>query len=778
MNEPLLIDLRARRLPSSLGGKAANLRSLIDHGFRVPKTYVIPWEAYEHSLAGDQDLESSLRTELEQHLDPSKAYAVRSSASLEDSQERSFAGQFKTYLDVTGVGDIMIAVHTVWDSACSPAVQRYLERMPSEGNPVKMAVILQEMVSPRISGVAFSHNPMTGTSETVVEAVEGSGLQLVQEGVTPYRWIHKWGRWVAAPEDAPVPLSLIAEVVKGVAAISHSLKNPVDLEWVYDGKLLYWVQVREITSLKGFNIYSNRISREVLPGQIKPLVWSLNIPLVISQWIRLLTEMIGKNDLKPHDLAKQFHYYAYFNMGALGRIFSLAGFPSEGLEMMMGIVPKEAGRPAFRFRPSTLRLVPRMLWFFSKKWMLESDYKKVFPLLEQQMHSINPNPAVWNDQELIAEIDRLYEVLQKITWYNINVPILMNMYNSLLSRQLIKNGIRPDEVNITADLPEFGRYDPHLQLQELNRQWRALPEELRTQISHSSYTEFLSIPGIEAFQDQVEGFIRQFGHISDSGNDFSYRPWREQPDLILQLICQYEQRAPLEPFDPLQGVKKRGPLLKLFYGRTRRFRLHREHISYHFTYSHGLFRKYFQELGMRLVNRDIIDHWEDIFYLKWEQARLLIEQGDGSANPARTIVSECKSEMERSRTTELPSVIYGEQAPPIIRSSGESLRGTPTSPGYYSGRVCVVQGIQHFQKVKQGDILVIPYSDVGWTPLFARAGAVIAESGGILSHSAIVAREYRIPAVLSVEGATHRLKDGQVVTVDGYKGEIVLHNDG
>jgi pyruvate,water dikinase len=89
--------------------------------------------------------------------------------------------------------------------------------------------------------------------------------------------------------------------------------------------------------------------------------------------------------------------------------------------------------------------------------------------------------------------------------------------------------------------------------------------------------------------------------------------------------------------------------------------------------------------------------------------------------------------------------------------------------------VKVLTGLQDFDKLQEGDVLVIPYSDVGWTPLFAKAGAVVAESGGILSHSSIVAREYGIPAVVSVAGAC-RLGDGVCVTVDGYRGEIVVHD--
>jgi len=778
MNGQLLIDLRTRRLPQSIGGKAANLRLLIDGGFRVPAAFVIPWEAHERYRSNDGTLVRELHNEIERLLHLDKKYAVRSSANIEDALERSFAGQFKTCLDVQGAAEIIRSIYSVWESAASPDIQQYLDRLPGGQEALRMAVIVQEMVAPVFSGVAFSRNPMTGASETVVEAVEGSGLRLLQEGFTPYRWIHKWGRWVAQPEETPVQLSLIQQVVDGVSAISRTLKYPVDLEWVYDGKLLYWVQVRQITMLKDLQIYSNRISREVLPGQIKPLIWSINIPLVISQWIRLLTEMIGENDLQPNDLAKQFHYFAYFNMGALGRVFNLAGFPSEGLEMMMGIVPKEAGRPAFRLKPSSLRLLPRLLWFMIKKWTLESDYNKNFPALEKQVQSISTDRLnSMTDSEVIAAIDHHFQLVVRIAWYNINVPILMNMYNALLTKQLSKQDIQPEQLDLMADVPDADRYDPNPHLGALNAHWKTLQVELRDRVARSSYEEFLLIPGIESFQADVARFIHDFGHFSDSGNDFSYMPWREQPDLILRMICEFQPHARSDSLLKFEQIKKCSPLLNLFYGRTRRFRHHRDRISHHYTYSYGLFRKYFRVLAQRLVDRGLLDEWQDIFYLTWEEVRSLVIQGDDLETPARLKAASRKVEMENSRKAELPSVIYGDQAPPVIRSAGERMTGTPTSPGYYSGCVRMIRGIQHFEQLQQGDVLVIPYSDVGWTPLFARAGAVIAESGGILSHSAIVAREYRIPAVLSVTGAMQRLQDGQIVTVDGYKGEIIVHKD-
>ena len=138
------------------------------------------------------------------------------------------------------------------------------------------------------------------------------------------------------------------------------------------------------------------------------------------------------------------------------------------------------------------------------------------------------------------------------------------------------------------------------------------------------------------------------------------------------------------------------------------------------------------------------------------------------------MVRERKDEIDRMQGLIPPEIIFGDQAPSLDPSQGRGLNGTPTSRGVYTGPARVLKGIQDMGRVQGGDVLVIPYSDVGWTPLFAKAGAVVAESGGILSHSSIIAREYGIPAVVSVPGAC-QLADDTQVTVDGHSGRIIIH---
>jgi pyruvate,water dikinase len=187
----------------------------------------------------------------------------------------------------------------------------------------------------------------------------------------------------------------------------------------------------------------------------------------------------------------------------------------------------------------------------------------------------------------------------------------------------------------------------------------------------------------------------------------------------------------------------------------------------------SLLRAYYLALGECLTKRGWLDNADDIFYLYRNEIWEAVQARQGG-NQLRQLVGTRQQEIIEARDVRLPEIIFGDQPPPLLPNNLSRLRGTPTSPGYYRGTIKVIRGIADFAKLEQGDILAIPYSDVGWAPLFAKAGAVIAESGGILSHSSIIAREYNIPAVVSVSGALN-LPDFTQVTVDGFQGEIIIH---
>lgn len=783
MNQSLVLNLSQERLPPSIGGKAVNLRQLLDRGYLIPRTWIIPSEAYDRYQQNDVSVVEQLRSNLSDLLPDNSVFAVRSSANIEDSLEHSFAGQFKSILNVTGIDQIMQSVWAVWSSTNTLSAQQYYNKLPPTERSLFMGVIIQEMVKPVVSGVVFSRNPMTGADEIVVEAVKGAGTQLMQDGINPARWVYKWGSWLMQPEDDTIPLSLIQQIVEQTQKISKAFSEHLDLEWVFNGEQVYWVQMREITTLRNLNIYSNRISREHLPGLIKPLIWSINIPLVNGAWIRLLTEMIGKNDLKPTELAKSFYYHAYFNMGALGRIFSLMGMPSESLEMMMGIVPREVDKPAFKPSIQTMRLLPRLIKVLVDKWYFARTVNLSLPLLKAQIEQIEPERIrQLPKSQIIPAVDSHIALTQQLAYFNIVGPLLMAMYNSVVRQQLRRIGVDFVNFDLTKDLPELDSFSPESYLIQLKQEFQSLPPDSREAIHNGNYADFQRLPGILKFQQYIAEFINRFGHLSDSGNDFSVKPWREQPDFILAMIQNYEYK-PVRQEDriqisdlPLRGVK--AAIFHLFYNRAREYRLFREQISSLYTYTYGLFREYFLRTGNLLKQEGIIDETEDIFYLEWDQIKELLDKNEDANGILRLNINRHKDEMARSENIALPTVIYGDEPPPIIQPDAQLLNGTPTSRGYYQGPVKVVRGIGDFGKLKDGDVLVVPFSDVGWTPLFSRAGAIVAESGGLLSHSSIVAREYNIPAVVSVANACSLLSDGEVICVNGFNGEVVINPNG
>jgi pyruvate,water dikinase len=771
----LIVDVTKRKPPASVGNKAVNLRKLAGIGMKTPQTYAIKWEAYQRYVKDDDRLIDELRTEIAETIEPGKTYAVRSSANIEDSMDRSFAGQFKSVLHAQGVNSVLQAVWAVWSSAQTPAVKTYLERHNVPTSELAMAVIIQEMVKPVLSGVALSRNPVTGGDDIVVEAVKGEGTQLVQSGATPLRWVNKKGYWVekANGEETDVPLSLIEEVIAGTRVIAQRLRHPVDLEWVHDGSDLYWVQVRAITTSNNRNVYSNYIPREMLPGMIKPLIFSVNIPLVNSVWIRWMSEITGDLGLKPEDLAKSFYYRVYFNMGALGDIFEGLGFPRDSVEMIMGSLPRGAVRHSFKPSFKTFTRLPWMVWFTIDKWNFGSKMRRALPGLAER---VKATPYLdldeWSESDLLAAVDRHYKLMQEVAYYNVMGPMLMGMYNNMLKSQLGKRGVEFGNFDLTEGMDEIAEYDPATHLRRLHAQFCALPPEVQEKMRSVSYVEFQRMTEAGDFPQKVAQLIEEFGHLSDNGNDFSAVPWREQPEMVLQLVTDFAPKKEEGKKVTLSDLKASG-MLKFFYKRAREFRLLREQVSGLYTYGYGLFRYYFLALGRHFVRRGLIDAPEDIFFLTFSQVRDLVN-GKQPAEDLRGEVARHKADMERYKDILIPTVIYGDEIPPVHEPNMDVMSGIATSIGHYTGRVKVVKGIQDFQKVKHGDVLVVPYSDVGWTPLFARAGAVVAESGGLLSHSSIVAREYNIPAVVSVEGAT-LLPDETTVTVDGHKGEVLIH---
>ena len=772
MSKQFIYPLKRRRLPKHVGGKAQNLYDLYKKGFAIPLTFVIPWDLHSIYHQNGEHFPPAFLSALTRVIDPAKTYAVRSSANVEDSQTQSYAGQFLSLLNVSGPEGILDAIRQVWASSHLETARIYQDRQGNSNVEVKMGVIIQEMIPAQMSGVAFSRNPITGLDEVVVEAVKGSGVALVQDGITPERWIWKWGKWLQQPNNAQMPERQVQEIVKGIREISQLRGEPIDAEWAFVENRIIWLQTRVITAFQDIDIYANHISKEMLPGLIKPLVWSVNIPLVNGAWIWMLTEIIGDNQLDPLRLARRFYGHAYFNMGLLGSVFKLFGLPENALERLMGFDSDGDQKPSFRPSLTALRHFPRSLKFGFKLSGFGSVIEAYLQAARREYAQLESQYRVDSTpQELASHIEQLYNLNQRTASYNIISSVLMRLYHKLAQQYLSRQGVDYTRINWLEGWEDRTDYDPIHHLRRLGSLYRSLDPVEREMLGSTQGT------GSAAFQSynaRLQEFLDRFGHLSDSGNDFSYPSWQETPEVIFNLVTGFTdnsnaRRSEQRP-NPANVSLSKGHFIK----QAVRWSRYREEISFLFTRGVSMFRQAYQHLGTLFHNQGWLAELDDIFYLERAEIVSAVRQGMPTVS-FKELVRLRKAEYAQFETITPPPIIYGDQAPPIVDQTESKLQGIPASRGVYRGVVQVVKGLSDFSKCVPGCVLVIPYSDVSWTPLFARAGAIVAEAGGLLSHSAIIAREFGIPAIVSVPHAV-QLEDGTEATVDGFTGNIILHN--
>ena len=707
---------------------------------------------------------------------------MRSSADVEDGSAHSFAGQFQSVLNVSGTHAAAEAVQTVMDGGCTESVRSYsADRGTRADGPASMAVVVQEMVHAEFSGVAFSANPITGFTETIIEAVPGLGEGLMQHGETPERWIRKAGAWRSRPDAPELPEEVAEQLAADVAEMARRYKHPVDVEWVLaDGRLSY-VQLRPITGIGEITYYSNRFSREMLPGIIVPLVWSVNIPVVNGVWIGVLDRLAGPTGLKPDDLAARFYCRAYFNMGTFGTILDKLGLPRESLEMMRGMERSGGERPAMRISFHTLTKLPRALVFAAGLLGYERTARRLLAKRKTEFRELlgRLDLDTGDPGHLVRALDELRPISEGVAYLNVLTPLLSEAHNHRLARRLSGIGVEYQNVDFeNRDDGDEGR-DPTLAICRLHDALGQLEPELRERFASKGIEALRLEPPARGFVGLFDRFIESYGHFSDSGNDFSHVPWREDQAAVVRLIVaegaarSSAVRVTREDVAALPGGRR---CLRAF-DRASRFQVLREDVSSFFTLCHG----YHRPLYLRLADACGVAPWPPagraVFYLSDGEVRALAA-GRLAADEARQLVSERFAEEEQVRDAAVPDEIFGDSPGPLRTETGGTLSGVATSPGRHTGRAVKISSVSQAPELEEGDVIVVPYSDVAWTPLFSRAGAIVAESGGFLSHTSIVAREYGIPAVVSVDSAMFAIPHGAQVVVDGFSGTVTVLEDG
>ncbi|MDH3446182.1 MAG: PEP-utilizing enzyme, partial [Deltaproteobacteria bacterium] len=391
-----------------------------------------------------------------------------------------------------------------------------------------------------------------------------------------------------------------------------------------------------------------------------------------------------------------------------------------------------------------------------------------------------------------SELLRRYQQLITSDFVNTEAHYFRTLFSVSVSKGEFRRILRkvdPEEKQLSyagliSGLPPMDHFDPGIALWKSARAIMADPE-LTTQFLRGQGTASKEI------NREVDSFIQRFYYHSRRELDLTVPRWEEDPDYVLQMLRDYVARADSVPEPSLRMAKQRiryerereiaNTICPRFsrgtfrrrLERLRRFIWLREQMRDCSTRMYYWVRKYCLEIARRATERGRIDFKEDIFYLRWDEAPLLLSSDAALRSRIRRRREDHALFKNFVPPTEigLPLQLV-ERARPAVRASGASWKGIGVSSGVAFGPCKVIKTLDEADSLQGGDILVCSYTDPSWTSVLARVRAVIAETGGLLSHAAVICRELGIPAALNLPGATEFLTNGMQVRVDGCAGVV------
>lgn len=749
--------------PGQVGQKAATLAELKRWGYSVPDGWVLP-------IKGDP-------TTLPPQIKPSpeQPLVVRSSAVGEDSEEASAAGQYESILGVTDQEGLEDAISTVITSYQKESARQY--RQDRNLNDSAMAVLVQQQIKGVVSGVAFSRDPIACQgSAVIIEALPGDATQVVSGRITPEQYQVQvqdieWSevtcdqlptitnQVVASTEgNGQVPIEIIHQVAVLARHIESSYHGiPQDLEWSFDGTTLWVLQARPITTL--LPVWTRKIAAEVIPGVIHPLTWSVNQPLTCGVWGQIFSIVLGKRsqELNFGQTATLHHGYAYFNASLLGEIFHRMGLPAESLEFLTR--GAKFSKPPIK---STLVNIPGLLRLVQRERQLlqdfQNDHRSHFdPALE---HFQKEPTKTLTPEQLLSRIDQLLILLKRATYYSILAPL------GFAARQALFK-VQDQDLNNDSS-PEVAS------LQEIHRLAAAV-SSVEAQDQHSLIATLAASSEGQKILTQLDQIIDRYGYLSEVGTDIAVPTWKEDPSPVQALFTQFCLKPPAathKATTPGAGGWKTKQV-------QQRLNLKGQVTSVYSQFLAHL-RWCFVALEHQWQQSGLLTNSGDIFYLKLDEVRQFATQRPESES-IKTLIDQRQQEFQQI-PSQAPFLIYGNNPPlqlasPVI-STAKVMQGIGVSAGQIEGPIKVLVNFKDgVANLDPNTILVVPYTDSGWAPLLARAGGLIADVGGRLSHGAIVAREYGIPAVMDINQATQQLRDGQIVRIDGQRGIVELMDE-
>jgi phosphohistidine swiveling domain-containing protein len=780
-----------------VGGKAAGLARLRGMGLRVPEAIVIVGATPATSASELDRLVAEILTRF-----GAGRLAVRSSAIGEDGAEASFAGQYDTVLDVEGASAIRAAIETCLNSAQSARAGAYRDardQMEEGGESVPMSVVVQRMVDARVSGVCFTVDPVTNRrNRLVLDSVAGLGEALVSGHASPdhdelLRREERWEPTQLAGEKAVLRPEERAALAGEALQAERQAGEPLDLEWAidHDGTLA-WLQARPITTLgldpqsldvfppDASDVHTRCNVGEMMPGAVSPLTYSTCAQGIDAGWQRI-KDSIGmpRKGGAPDRYLSMSHGHLFINMSEGARFSSQVsgGSPDQQSLALCGrLVPEVVAPPA----PSVWIRLPR--------------------LLRQIAAILRPKPRIRRMEALAARGEIPIGETSLETWRNIDARFddLTESYHLhlvvssgagalapiLLSRLAGDTEPTDEHHAIVASVLSGAQGVESADIAEGAK--RILDALLAAPNGSSDFVALDPSAAIKWLGGDASAevgrvfrdYLARHGHRSLRELDIRQSEWAHDPTpLVRSLQTQLRGRLAGQgneansrvvlPARP-PGAERFNRIRGIAHAAVR----NRERCKSLLVELTAVFKQAYRELGAQYVKEGRLPDADAIYFLFHEELEML------AAEPGSRLASEAvarRDVLAYQETLSFPEVEVGLPQPEPLRAIVGDERvvvGKPVSRGRVEGRVRVVQSLEEAEALEPGEILVAPITDVGWTPYFAIIAGLVTDVGSAVSHGAVVAREYGLPAVLNTRDATRILKTGERVVLDGDRGTV------
>ena len=816
------------------GGKGATLARLFQAGLPVPPGCILSTDACAAVLAmqatpqplGLDALRQTLLTApcpetLAQELDAvlttigpaPHSWAVRSSAVREDRATASYAGVYESVLAIA-TEELWSAIRACWASWCTERAVAYRQQVGDTDLVPRMAVVVQHLIPAQSAGVAFTVEPVHGDrTRMVIQAAPGLGVGVVSGVVEPEQYtltktpdVRLLDTRLTPPAQVPL---LSPDVIRDLGTLCVQLEtycgSPQDIEWAWDGTVCWIVQSRPITTLSDAtnphaeDVWSNGNLKDVLPGIVSPFTWSLMEPQ-LGGAMRQQYAAAGYPIPVERPLVQRFWGRPYFNISVFNEAsYALYGIPPEIQAAQLGgmALPGEQALPSPSLR-QRLRWLGHLLRFVGIANRALHAASTQFALVQQRWEEGQQTLPHMERTALLERMDHYAIVGQPFLLLHLHLTWAMSGNFSAL-RHLVARTLPQGQGDITAasltaelvtGLGEVSSAEQSYRLWDLSRLAQQSPQVMAFLAQGSWHAWRQELAGT-AFGAALQQFLATFGHRGLYEVDMANPRWREQPDYLFEVIATYARLTPAQaPFDPpaqaqkrqaavrqvLQGLPIwRRPWFRLVLQRTQVFSRLRENSKSHLVQLIDLGRLIALRAAELLVQDGLLETTGAIFDLQAEEIKAAL-RGELQREALQRLLTQRRTERQQHAARHMPELFVGQQPlyAEILVTQGTVLTGLPSSPGRVTGTARVLFSPQDAARLHPGEILVAPSTDPGWTPLFLLASGLVMETGGYLSHGAIVAREYGIPAVLNVHLATRRIVDGSVITLDGAQGVVQL----